>query len=42
VLYSRGVKGKDVEEVFSLMASLLAEYGVADSSTLSRSDVIVA
>jgi predicted nucleic acid-binding protein len=42
VLYSRGVKGRDVEETFSLMAALLAEHGVTDSSTLSLSDVIVA
>jgi hypothetical protein len=42
VLYSRGVKGKDVEETFSLMAALLAEYGVAEPSALSLSDVIVA
>jgi len=42
VLYSRGVKGRDVEETFSLMAALLAGHGVTDSSTLSLSDVIVA
>jgi predicted nucleic acid-binding protein len=42
VLYSRGLKGKDVEEVFSLMAALLAQYGVGEVSTLNLSDVIVA
>jgi len=42
VLYSRGMKGIEVEEAFSLMAALLAEYGVAGSSDLSLSDVIVA
>jgi hypothetical protein len=42
VLYSRGVKGRDVEETFSLMAALLAENGVTESSTLSLSDVVVA
>jgi hypothetical protein len=42
VLYSRGVKSKEVEAAFSLMAGLLAEYGVAGSSDLSLSDVIVA
>jgi hypothetical protein len=42
VLYSRGMKGRDVEETFSLMAALLAEYGVGGSSELSLSDVIVA
>lgn len=42
VLYSRGMKSSDVEEVFSLMAALLAEFGVAESSTLSMTDVIVA
>ena len=42
VLYSRGMKSKDVEDTFSLMAALLAEYDVAGSSDLSLSDVIVA
>jgi len=42
VLYSRGMKSKEVEEAFSLMAALLAEYGVAGSTNLSLSDVIVA
>jgi predicted nucleic acid-binding protein len=42
VLYSRGLEGKVVEETFSLMAALLAEHGVSDSSNLSLSDVIVA
>jgi hypothetical protein len=42
VLYSKGMKSKDVEETFSLMAALLAEYGVGGSSDLSLSDVIVA
>ncbi len=42
VLYSREMKGIDVEGTFSLMAALLAEYGVAGSSDLSLSDVIVA
>jgi len=42
VLYSRGMKSKDVEDAFSLMAALLAEYGVAGSADLSLSDVIVA
>jgi hypothetical protein len=42
VLYSRGMKGRDVEETFSLMAALLAEYGVGGSSELSLSDVVVA
>ncbi len=42
VLYSRGVKSKDVEDAFSLMAALLAEYGVAGSTGLSLSDVVVA
>jgi hypothetical protein len=42
VLYSRGMKSKDVEDVFSLMAAILAEYGVAGSTDLTLSDVIVA
>jgi len=42
VLYSRGVRGKDVEETFSLMAALLAKHGVGEPSALGLSDVIVA
>jgi hypothetical protein len=42
VLYSRGVQGKDVEETFTLMAALLAEYGVGDALPVNISDVIVA
>jgi predicted nucleic acid-binding protein len=42
VLYSRGLKSKDVEETFALMAALLAEYGVSESLPLNLSDVIVA
>jgi hypothetical protein len=42
VLYSRGMKYGEVEEVFSLMAGLLGESGVGEPSALSLSDVILA
>jgi hypothetical protein len=42
VLYSRGLQSKDVEEVFTLMASFLAEYGVDETLPLSLDDIIVA
>jgi len=42
VLYSRGTKTSDVEEAFSLMAALLAEFGVVETVALSLSDVVLA
>jgi hypothetical protein len=42
VLYSRGVQSKDVEETFTLMAALLAEYGVGDALPVNIGDVVVA
>src|ERR1700683_2319473 len=42
VLYSRGVQSKDVEETLTLMAALLAEYGVGDALPVNIGDVIVA
>ncbi len=42
VLYSRGVQSKDIEETFTLMAALLAEYGIDDALPVDIGDVIVA
>ena len=42
VLYSRSLGPRDVEEAFSLMAAMLAEYGVSESLPVELSDVIVA
>lgn len=42
VLYSRGVQSKDIEETFTLMAALLAEYDINDTLPVNISDVIVA
>ncbi|MGH9919756.1 MAG: hypothetical protein ACRD6W_12940 [Nitrososphaerales archaeon] len=42
VLYSRGLKSKEAEEAFSLMAALMAEYGVSESLPVGLGDVIVA
>src|SRR5208283_3747147 len=42
VLYSRGVQSKDIEETFTLMAALLAEYDINDTLPVNISDMIVA
>ena len=42
VLYSRDVQSEDVEETFTLMAALLAEYGIGDALPVNIADVIVA
>jgi hypothetical protein len=42
VLYSRGVKSKGIEEAFTLMATILAEYGIDNTLPTNLNDVIVA
>lgn len=42
VLYSRDVQSKYIEETFTLMAAILAEYDINDALPLSISDMIVA
>lgn len=42
VLYSRGLQCDDIEEAFTLIAGLLAEYGIDDALPLELADVIVA
>lgn len=42
VMYSKRLGARDVEEAFSLMASMLAQYGVGESVPVELADVIVA
>lgn len=42
VLYSRGLGPGAVEEAFSLMAAMLAQYGIGESVPVELADVIVA
>ena len=42
VLYSRGFDPADVEEAFSLMAAMLAQYGVGESVPVELADIIMA
>lgn len=42
VLYSRGMRPEEVEEVFTLMASILADYNIPEPVSLSLSDVVAA
>lgn len=42
VLYSRGLGPKEVEDAFSLMASMMEEYGLNEFIPIELSDVIAA
>lgn len=42
VLYSRGLGHKDIEDAFSIMGSMLTEYGIREFVPTGLSDIVVA